>query len=107
MSDVKVIGIDVGKKELHVAHKYDSLNGKTKIKRKKFLNTAGGHKALVDWSIKLLDRESKKRLHFIMEATGVYYERIATLVVSRVLCKIVKGQFFKEWQVVTHFSDGV
>jgi hypothetical protein len=28
-------------------------------------------------------------------------------VVSRFLCKIIKGQFFKKWQVVTHFSYGV
>ena len=36
---------------------------------------------------------------------GPFFKELA--VVSRVLCKIIKGQFFKEWQVVTHFSYGV
>ena len=74
----KIIGIDVGKKELHTAHKYQTSNGKFKVKRKKFPNTLKGHTALLAWAKKIANKEGKEHVHFIMEATGVYYEGIAT-----------------------------
>ena len=73
----KVIGIDVGKKDLYLAHKYFTTTGKVKVKRKKFSNNLKGYKALIEWSKNIAKKEGSKSLHFIMEATGVYYEGIA------------------------------
>lgn len=66
-----VLGIDVSKKKLDLAL---LINGK--LKAKVFDNTSAGHCALVEW---LRDsKASLATLHICMEATGVYYEAIAT-----------------------------
>jgi len=66
-----VLGIDVSKKKLDLAL---LINGK--LKAKVFDNTSAGHRALVEW---LRDsKASLATLHICMEATGVYYEAIAT-----------------------------
>ena len=61
------IGVDVGQEELWVA-----VFGK---KARMFLNSKSGIKQLVNW-VKKYSNES--RLHFCMEATGVYSYRLAT-----------------------------
>lgn len=65
-----VVGIDVSKKKLDVAL---LLDGKTKSKV--IDNSPGGYQALLDW----LQRQKAPMatLHVCMEATGVYYERLA------------------------------
>jgi len=73
----KIIGIDVGKKELQIAHKYQTSGGKFKVQREKFPNSLKGHVALLGWAEKIANKEGKEDIHFIMEATGVYYEGIA------------------------------
>ena len=67
-----VVGIDVSKKKLDVAL---LLNGKTKSKV--IDNSAEGHQQLLAWLSK--QNVELNELHACMEATGVYYERIATV----------------------------
>ncbi|MYM73102.1 transposase, partial [Duganella sp. FT134W] len=85
-----VVGIDISKKKLDVAL---LVNGK--IKAKVVENSAAGHQCLLDW----LDKSKIQRagLHVCMEATGVYYEAVATalhdagLMVSVVNPGCIKG----------------
>ncbi|MBV7539443.1 transposase, partial [Duganella sp. sic0402] len=66
-----VVGIDVSKKKLDVAL---LVNGK--IKTKVIDNSAAGHQLLLEW----LDKTQlpKAALRVCMEATGVYFEVVAT-----------------------------
>lgn len=66
-----VVGIDVSKKKLDITL---LMNGK--VKTKALENTAAGHQALLEW----LDKSKlrKEELQVCMEATGVYYEAVAT-----------------------------
>lgn len=66
-----VVGVDISKKKLDVAL---LVNGK--IKAKVVENSATGHQCLLDW----LDKSKVPRagLHVCMEATGVYYEAVAS-----------------------------
>jgi transposase len=66
-----VVGIDVSKKKLDVALLVDG-----KIKAKVVENTAAGHQALLEWLGK--SKVPKNALHVCMEATGVYFEAVAT-----------------------------
>ena len=66
-----VVGIDVSKKKLDVAL---LVNGKTKSKVLE--NSTIGHHALLEWLTK--HQVELATLHACMEATGVYYERVAT-----------------------------
>lgn len=85
-----VVGIDVSKKKLDVAL---LVNGK--IKTKVVDNSVQGHQALLDWLDK--SKVPKDALQVCMEATGVYYEAVATvlhdtgLVVSVVNPSCIKG----------------
>ena len=89
MSKVAV-GIDVSKKKLDVAL---LVNGK--IKAKVVDNSATGHQLLLEW----LDKAKLPRqaLQVCMEATGVYYEAVATklhdagLAVSVINPSCIKG----------------
>jgi len=66
-----VVGIDVSKKKLDVAL---LVNGK--IKSKVVVNSAEGHQQLLVWLAK--QQMEPAALQVCMEATGVYYERVAT-----------------------------
>lgn len=66
-----VLGIDVSKKKLDLAL---LINGK--LKAKVFDNTSAGHTALLAWLRN--SKASLPTLHVCMEATGVYYEAVAT-----------------------------
>jgi transposase len=66
-----VLGIDVSKKKLDLTL---LVNGKAKTKV--FDNTSAGHRALVAWLG--ASKASLPTLHICMEATGVYYEAVAT-----------------------------
>ena len=66
-----VVGIDVSKKKLDVAL---LINGK--VKAKVVDNSAAGHQLLMEWLGK--SKVPKDALHVCMEATGVYYEAVAT-----------------------------
>ena len=66
-----VVGIDVSKKKLDVAL---LVNGKTKSKV--LDNSTAGHQQLLAWLVK--HHVELATLHVCMEATGVYYERVAT-----------------------------
>lgn len=66
-----VLGIDVSKKKLDLA-----LLISGKVKAKVFNNTAAGHDELVAWLRS--SKASLPSLHICMEATGVYYEAVAT-----------------------------
>ena len=69
-----VIGIDVSKAKLDCLWIRDLQS--MKIKSKVQANTATGHKALLEWAVKQTG-EDVAGLHFVMEATGVYHERLA------------------------------
>lgn len=68
-----VLGIDVSKKKVDVSLLVD---GKAKSKVfEVFANTANGHEGLLAWLKK--NKAPLDQLHVCMEATGVYYERLA------------------------------
>lgn len=69
-----VIGIDVSKAKLDCLWIRDLQS--MKIKSKVQANTPTGHKALLEWAMKQTG-EDVAGLHFVMEATGVYHERLA------------------------------
>jgi transposase len=67
-----VVGIDVSKKKLDVA-----LLTNGKIRSKVLDNASEGHQQLLAWLAK--HQVDLAMLHVCMEATGVYYERVATM----------------------------
>jgi len=69
-----IIGIDVSKAKLDCLWIRD-LPG-MKLKSKVQANTPAGHKALLAWTVKQTG-EDVTRLHFVMEATGIYHEALA------------------------------
>lgn len=71
-----VVGIDVAKDELVVClgRMYDDWTLDLYME-KKFANRESGHKALVKWVKKWI--EPGFTPHYVMEATGVYYESLA------------------------------
>lgn len=66
-----VVGIDVSKKNLDIVLLADG-----KSKKKSLPNSAAGHQALLEWLAK--SKCEKAVLQVCMEATGVYYEAVAT-----------------------------
>jgi len=72
----QVAGIDVAQKELVVClgRMYDDWTPQL-YANKTFPNTAKGIEALVVWANKQTD--NAVAVHFVMEATGVYHERLA------------------------------
>lgn len=72
----QVVGIDVAQKELVVclARMFDDWTPEL-YAHKAFKNTSKGHMALVLWVKKLTEPTAEVR--YIMEATGVYHERLA------------------------------
>lgn len=69
-----IIGIDVSKAKLDCLWIRDLPA--MKVKSKVLANTTSGHKSLMDWATKQTG-ESIGKLHFVMEATGVYHEVLA------------------------------
>src|SRR5665811_301733 len=70
---MNIIGIDVSKEKLDCAWPREEGKLKTKI----FSNTITGWKELIEWSLKNTGLEIEQ-LHFVMEATGIYHEQLAT-----------------------------
>ena len=72
----QVMGIDVAQQELVVclARMHDDWTSEL-YAHKTFANTQKGFEALVGWSVKL--SEPHLGLGYVMEATGVYHERLA------------------------------
>lgn len=72
----QVMGIDVAQQELVVclARMHDDWSSEL-YAHKTFLNTPKGFEALVQWSVKL--SEPGLGFRYVMEATGVYHERLA------------------------------
>ena len=70
---MNVIGLDVSKDKLDCAW----LRDQDKVKTKVFANKLTGWRELVDWSLKNTGLTFSE-LHFVMEATGVYHEQLAT-----------------------------
>lgn len=100
-----VVGIDVSMDEFHVCAKNQTPDGKTTIKgSRKFSNDIVGFKLLLDWVAKRCKAETK--VHYVMEATGVYFEDLAyhlwesNVLVSVVLANKVK-HFAKSLNVKT------
>jgi transposase len=71
--EMNVIGIDVSKAKLDGAW----LKPDNKIKTKVFANQQTGWKDLLDWAKTQTGAESNE-LQFVMEATGIYHENLAT-----------------------------
>ena len=70
---MNIIGIDVSKAKLDCAW----LKEDDKIKAKAVDNTKNGWKELIEWSLKNTGL-SLEQLHFVMEATGIYHQRLAS-----------------------------
>ncbi len=70
---MNTIGIDVSKAKLDCAW----LKKDDKLKTKIITNTLDGWKELVEWSLKNTSLPIEQ-LHFVMEATGIYHQRLAT-----------------------------
>ena len=70
---MNIIGIDVSKAKLDCAW----LKGDDKLKTKVITNTLDGWKELVEWLLKNTSLPIEQ-LHFVMEATGIYHQRLAT-----------------------------
>jgi transposase len=70
---MNIIGIDVSKAKLDCAW----LREDEKLKTKVVDNTKDGWKELVEWSLKNTGL-TIEQLHFVMEATGIYHQRLAT-----------------------------
>ena len=68
------VGIDVSKAKLDCLWLRDIDN--RKIKTKVQLNTPKGHEQLVHWLEKTIT-SAHEETHIIMEATGIYHERLA------------------------------
>jgi len=72
----QVIGIDVSKDTLAVCFGSVSETQKaTYVKHKQLANNAEGFKDLLVWAFSVQEKSSS--IHFVMEATGVYYENLA------------------------------
>jgi len=69
-----VIGIDVSKDKLDCAWLRDIESGKVKTKVLK--NKPAGFNSLIDWAV-LNTKQPIEKIHFIMEATGIYHEALA------------------------------
>ena len=70
---MNTIGIDVSKAKLDCAW----LKEPDKVKTKVFANQRCGWQELLEWSLKNTGLAIAK-LHFVMEATGIYHEQLAT-----------------------------
>ena len=70
---MNTIGIDVSKEKLDCAW----LKEQDKVKTKVFTNKRTGWQDLLDWSLKNTGLAIAE-LHFVMEATGIYHEQLAT-----------------------------
>jgi len=70
-----IIGIDVSKKKLDCLWLKDVAAGN--VKSRVFTNDPTGYLALLDWAQKQTNEELET-IHFIMEATGIYHEALAT-----------------------------
>jgi transposase len=70
---MNTIGIDVSKEKLDCAW----LKEQDKVKTKVFANKRSGWQDLLDWSLKNTGLAIAE-LYFVMEATGIYHEQLAT-----------------------------
>jgi len=70
---MNIIGVDVSKAKLDCAW----LKEEDKLKTKVVMNSFDGWKELVEWSLKNTGL-SIEQLHFVMEATSIYHQRLAT-----------------------------
>lgn len=76
MKELMSVGIDISKDEFNVCVKEQTPNAEVKIKgSRKFANTHNGFTEFKFWISKRSD--GKKTVHYIMEATGSYYEDLA------------------------------
>jgi transposase len=77
MNDIKYIGIDVGKLDLHAVYKNITKGGKLKVKYRAFSNDPKGIIALSKWARNSV--QSTQVVQVCMEATGSYHELCATM----------------------------
>jgi transposase len=99
------VGIDVAQKELVVSlgRLWEDLSIEL-YASKVFSNTQKGHNALIDWVKK--SRETNGAIQFVMEATGVYHEALAYLLVDRSFDVVIVlpnkiSNYFRTLQVKT------
>jgi transposase len=70
---MNTIGIDVSKDKLDSA----LLRAEDKLKTKVTANKPSGWQELLDWALKNTGVDNTL-LHFVMEATGIYHQQLAT-----------------------------
>lgn len=70
------VGVEVDAKHLKLSFQVMLANRSTKVKgSRKFANTAGGYAQIEQWLVK--KGHADMEVHLTMEATGVYYEKMA------------------------------
>jgi transposase len=77
MNNIKYIGVDVGKLDLHAVYKNRTKGGKLKVRYRAFTNDPKGILALSQWAQKSV--KSNEVVQVCMEATGSYHELCATM----------------------------
>ena len=84
------VGIDVSKNTLDLCMLYDGIKGR--IKTRNIQNNRHSVENILRWL--RLQHCSPEDVHVVMEATGVYHERLATLNYIRLLAGL-RGGFQK------------
>ena len=77
MREIKlIVGVDISKDDFHVCIKERAIDNSVRIKGStKFANTGKGFIELLEWVSKRINTDCT--VHYIMEATGSYYENLA------------------------------
>ena len=75
MGKNRYVGIDISKRDLHVAYEYLSKD-RIRVKKRRFSNTFKEYSKLNEWIKQNLSRG--ERIQIVMEVTGSYYENIAS-----------------------------
>jgi len=74
------VGIDVSKLTLDVAL---TIDGKKTLVMKKLTNNSAGFKVLEEWTRKRSEKDECHKIHFLIEATGIYSDSLAEYLYSR------------------------
>ena len=73
----QIIGIDISKDTFNACYGTFNTDGsKVTSKPRVFINNIEGFKELINWKNQHIDK-TKSPVLFVMEATGVYYEKLA------------------------------
>ena len=78
MSDIKYIGIDVGKLDLHAVYKNITKGGKLKVKYRAFVNDAKGVLSLIRWAKKSVKSNQVVQVRIPRQSCHPFHGKAAT-----------------------------